>query len=47
MTNLPQQNTLTGYTPLKRQTAQQHGQKAGQPGPLTAPPRSFNPRPGH
>jgi hypothetical protein len=45
--SLPQQNTLIGLTPIKRQPTAQHGQKAAETQPVAPPSRSFNPRPGH
>lgn len=44
---LPQQHAWDGYTPLRRQPAAQHGQKATETEPLLKPSRSFTPRPGH
>lgn len=44
---LEQQNTGYGFAVQKSAATPQHGQKAP-PRPLpAAPPRSYNPRPGH
>jgi hypothetical protein len=46
-TPLPQQVAYGHFAAPKRQPSPQHGQKAQATAPVTLPPRSFEPRPGH